>query len=44
MVGDSISDMQAGENAGCKTLMIGENVTLQEAIKRICADNQIMEF
>lgn len=39
MVGDSISDMQAGENAGCKTLMIGENVTLQEAIKRICADN-----
>ena len=39
MVGDSISDMQAGENAGCKTLMIGENVTLQEAIKRICEDN-----
>lgn len=45
MIGDSISDMQAGESAGCKVLLIGDaekgylsSPTLQEAIKKICTD------
>jgi histidinol-phosphate phosphatase family domain/HAD-superfamily hydrolase, subfamily IIIA len=45
MVGDSVNDMKAGQSAGCKVLLIGDNEkdylfssTLEQAIKRICED------
>ena len=31
MVGDSDSDIQAGENAGCKTFLVGEKSLLDFA-------------
>ena len=35
MVGDCLTDIQAGEKVGCKTILLKDNVSLADAVKKI---------
>ncbi len=39
MIGDCMTDIQAGEKVGCKTILLKENFSLSEAVKLIEAEN-----
>jgi len=39
MIGDSLTDIQAGENVGCKTILLKENLSFSEVIKIIELEN-----
>ena len=39
MIGDCITDVQAGKNVGCKTILLKDNFSLSQAIKLIEAEN-----
>ena len=39
MIGDCMTDIQAGEKVGCKTILLKENLSLSEAVKLIEAEN-----
>jgi len=39
MVGDCLTDIQAGEEAGCKTILLRENQSFLEVIKTIESEN-----
>ena len=43
MVGDSITDIQAGENAGCKTILLKKNDSFTNILKKIQSKEKQMQ-
>ena len=39
MVGDCLTDIQAGEKVGCKTILLRKNQSFLEVIKMIESEN-----
>lgn len=41
MIGDCLTDIQAGEKVGCKTILLKNNFSLSEAVKIIETENNL---
>ena len=41
IVGDSDSDIMAGQSIGCKTIKIGENMSLEDAVRVIATSSRV---